>query len=1119
MKLLVDISNQFKSSARVTESNFQANVFLENFIAHGTVLQTIDNLAAEISGTQQRTFTVTGPYGSGKSTLALYLSCLLSKDLETRATARSLMGAGSSSSRNFEESFKCTNGWVVVKHLCALTSPVHSITTSILKGIGLETEGVDALSEESCLAVIREGLNHACSQSDGVLIIIDELGKALDYSASTGGDLHFFQSFADLVQEFENVIVLGFLHQSFAAYAKGRDTRTQNEWGKVQGRYKDFAFNPSLEESLYLVSKSFQVEIALQQSISEISGKTLDVVTQHFPVSQRDVLENVLPIDPVVGLLLGPISKRSFSQNERSLFSFIATHENFGFRDYVKQQSELQVNAFESLYRIDRLWDYLFHNLGHIISASGDSKTWLEACDAVERAVTLGESLHVFITKLVALLSMVGRSSRLFASKQFLIDYVVSLPESDYIDDDVVAALDFLEARSIVIYRHNLNSYQIFRASDLDINRLILDWIERVKGGVDWVSYCDIGKLILANAHYHKTGVMRWVETQVVSDIKQVREPSGMAGQAFANFILPINSELHTELVTRYGDSDYIVIAKPERLEELEQAAIELIALEKIAKEESEKLSRDPIAKTEIENRDKFARLRLEKILTRMFQTTVWCYKGAQVNASSLTARVSLVADKIYSKCPPVHNELANRMKLSGTANSALNKLMLAMLHEDSEQQLGLPTDNFPPEKGIYLSCLRSKGWHTPEMSITFAGAWIACKNAESLPIAERPAYELWAAGCHFIQSHGQLVVIKELYDYWMSPPFGLTLGLCKLYTMALLKSLESNLAFYDFDSTKDWIYIPELDEELVTKFIRYPSEAGVRFYELADTDIKLVAEIADASESTDKESILATARSLVRQMHALPSWVKRTSGKNLFEAGGRGHLQSLTKRFRDKVLSAKDPYKLILEDIPSVFNLASSLTDCLRDSMKELVEIDSVLSNHFKATVSKLLQEEPGEILTDRCSAVANSASRPEIENFAKRLRHWSKNPTQERLEELISLVVGVRKDNWTDERISEGYDKIRELCIQFKRYETFTRSAMRRYSAARPVALIFENTQGETLELEQFVSDSHAKSPRIAETRSIIESQLKNCSDSERIRVLVELLAKEMKPVGSEV
>ena len=105
MQQPVKISNQFKSSARVSETNFDPFVFLDSFIAHGTVLQVIDNLGAEISGSQQRTFTVTGPYGSGKTTLALYLTCLLSCDSKVRAKALAAMAGRESSAARFSSNF------------------------------------------------------------------------------------------------------------------------------------------------------------------------------------------------------------------------------------------------------------------------------------------------------------------------------------------------------------------------------------------------------------------------------------------------------------------------------------------------------------------------------------------------------------------------------------------------------------------------------------------------------------------------------------------------------------------------------------------------------------------------------------------------------------------------------------------------------------------------------------------------------------------------------------------------------------------------------------------------------------------------------------------------------
>ncbi|MCW8884755.1 MAG: hypothetical protein OQK12_05800 [Motiliproteus sp.] len=1118
MGVSVQITNHFKSSARINEENFRHDVFLEHFIAHGTVLQTLDSLGAEIRGTQQRTFTVTGPYGAGKSTLALFLDSLLSENKGVRSTALDKLGNTGGSKERFENNFAYEKGWKVVKHLCGLNAPVPAITESILAQLGKATPVTEHKSEAECLSLLKDAFDYASENYDGALIIVDELGKALDFQASVGGDLHFFQSFADLVQQYENILVIGFLHQSFAAYAKGRDSRTQNEWGKVQGRYKDFGFNPSIEESLYLIGESFKVGKQLGETLRSQSLSTRELVSKHFKLGNHELLANVLPIDPVVALLLGPISKRSFSQNERSLFSFIATHERFGFRDFVAKQTKMDV-PFSRLYRIDLLWDYLYNNLDHIISASTDSKAWLEACDAVERASTYGDKLHSFIAKLVALLSMMGRVSGLFASKEFVVEYIESIPEFDFESGEVEQALRFLESKSIIIYRHNLNSYHVFRASDLDINRLVLDWIERVKDGLDWVSAYQSEKLVLANAHYHRTGVMRWAETQLVSHSEQVRIPDGKAGTAFVNFVLPTTPELYRTLSREFSGNRFLAIAKPYKIDELEAASVELIALEKLSKEEAEKLSRDPIAKTEIENREKLAVLQISKTLEKIFNNASWKYKGHQLSGKSLTAKVSKVADEIYPDCPSVQNELINRMKVSGTSNSALNKLMLAILLDDDEENLGLPVKTFPPEKGIYLSCLKHKGWHTPELSRTFAGDWFEVNDASKLPENHRDTYKIWKAGYEFIKASGELVVVKDLHDFWMRPPFGLTQGLCKLYTMALLKSLESHLAFYDFDSTKDWIYIPELDEELVNKLWRYPGEAGVRYYELEETDLSLVHEIAVASQVKDDESILATARALVRQMHAIPSWVKRTSGKNLFKTGGADHLDTLTKRFRDKVLSAKDPYKLILEDIPQLFSEGQDLSQGVRQCLDSLLEIDSIVAAQFRTTLLELLGASADEALIGRCSHVIQNASRPEIENFSKRVQQWSDAQSQQAFDELVALVIGVRKESWTDQRISEGYDKMRSLCVQFRRYETFSTSAEKATISTNPVSLIFKSKEGKLVELEQFVDACAEHDPVAAAVQSKIQENLSTCSTDQRVKLLMEMLAKEMLPVGGEV
>ena len=98
-----------------------------------------------------------------------------------------------------------------------------------LSGESCSLEETDA----ECLAAIKEALNPG-KQCDGVVIIIDELGKALDYQPQV---VAICISFNRLQMRFSNsnVVVIGLLHQSFAAYAKA--FIDQNEWEKSRGNF------------------------------------------------------------------------------------------------------------------------------------------------------------------------------------------------------------------------------------------------------------------------------------------------------------------------------------------------------------------------------------------------------------------------------------------------------------------------------------------------------------------------------------------------------------------------------------------------------------------------------------------------------------------------------------------------------------------------------------------------------------------------------------------------------------------------------------------------------------------------------------------------------------------
>ncbi|MCV5656083.1 hypothetical protein OFN54_32580, partial [Escherichia coli] len=87
----------------------------------------------------------------------------------------------------------------------------------------------------------------------------------------------------------------------------------------IQGRYNDILYNVSTDETVALIAKSIVNIESVDNREDEHVSKVLNALTgkseRKKQLKQR--LEQSVPLHPLTTLLLGPISKRRFSQNER----------------------------------------------------------------------------------------------------------------------------------------------------------------------------------------------------------------------------------------------------------------------------------------------------------------------------------------------------------------------------------------------------------------------------------------------------------------------------------------------------------------------------------------------------------------------------------------------------------------------------------------------------------------------------------------------------------------------------------------------------------------------------------------------------------------------------------
>jgi hypothetical protein len=191
------------------------------------------------------------------------------------------------------------------------------------------------------LKKLQQAVSHKSGK--GLLIVIDELGKFLEYEARHSGanDIFLLQELAELAYQDSdaNILLVVLMHQAFEQYAKGLSTALKNEWSKVQGRFESIPFLESAEQTLRVVAAAFRNRLtpAQQRDINRQTTDIISVLAQQNALlpglsaePASEILSQCYPLHPLAALIL-PTLCQKVAQNERTLFSYLGSQEYFGF--------------------------------------------------------------------------------------------------------------------------------------------------------------------------------------------------------------------------------------------------------------------------------------------------------------------------------------------------------------------------------------------------------------------------------------------------------------------------------------------------------------------------------------------------------------------------------------------------------------------------------------------------------------------------------------------------------------------------------------------------------------------------------------------------------------------
>ena len=820
-------------------------------------------------------FTIIGSYGTGKSSFLLALET----DLERKGRKPFLI----------DSKILLKSSDIEIKNI---VGDYTELSTLLRRSLNVENTTNSVLDE------LKSYYNKCQKQGKFLLIVIDEFGKVLEHAAKNNPEkeLYFLQKLAEFVNvPSRQILLLTTLHQNFGAYAKGLTEAQVNEWKKVKGRFKEVTFVEPIEQLLHLAAKQMQADRktevpASAKSLYELA-KATGYVSNDFPIGTTLQL---YPLDVFSAYAITTAIQR-YGQNERSLFTFLASQEN----------TSRDKSANNQIYNLQKVYDYIYYTFySYLKDANADSMNWSSMQVSIERVEgqswdTPEQMLQaVNIIKAIGLLNLFSVAGfRL--SRESLVDYArmaMNISDAQHI-------IEKLEQKKIIRYAAYKDRVMLFEGTDVDLEAEIHDaglMVSRPVAFVDELTVFFNHRISPVKAHFYQKGTPRFFDYKLF-DAPEELVPKGDT-DGYIELIFSTRKDALDEIKKASADSEHALIFAyfidtEDIIDHLYNIKKYNYLTDKVIKKE------DLVAVKEIQKLKEYEENLLNKAISdNLFSyrnRVIWIFGGKEQRVEShrdFNKLLSQVCDETYCKTPVMNNELFNKHKLSGTITAARKSYLSNLIEHHSEENLGFPNDKFPPEKTIYFSLLKNTGLHVhgdftdAPTNEGFLSVWDACEGF--LKSTENKARK-----------------ISELIKLLSVQPYKLKQGFLDFWIPTYLFIRRQDFALYD---ASKGAFMPEVNMEFFDLLQKHPQDFEVKKFAVDGVKLgffnqyRRFINLGDEFTIT-KDSFIETIKPFLNFYVRLDDYTKHTHKFN----------HDSTMKFRDVLAKAKDPEKAFFEDLP----------------------------------------------------------------------------------------------------------------------------------------------------------------------------------------------------------
>jgi len=431
-----------------------------------------------------------------------------------------------------------------------------------------------------------------------------------------------------------------------------------------------------------------------------------------------------------------------------------------------------------------------------------------------------------------------------------------------YSKNDIQKAIDFLVAKNLITFLVNKDTFSLVEDLNIDLNKEL-----KYKKEVIRISKDDINEFI-----YKKfTAKEFFIEYGNEVTFERVYNKEGDYKIIVSENIY--NNPKSITLKVEFEENFYDALKELKVLKEIKEE--NLLSMSKESKEIIEEL---------IEDKKEF----LNNLLDKVIKTSKFYYKNNAYKYSykMLQQLMTTITKKFIYNTPKINNYTLIHTTSKQQNTSHIKKLFEALLKNSDKENLGI--EKYPPHKALYLSVVKASGIH---------------KN-NRLTYPDKLNFEHIFE--YFDKKTEDYIYVEEIAKELFKEPFmlkeNISLFLISLYIIVN----KEVISLFD-----DKGFMFDLDENILIHLIKNPRKYKLKKVNLSNKEKELFKEYAKLvfNEQTqfDKDTFLSVIRELFKRFNAIADYSKYTTA-----------LSKKAINLRSAFLSAKDPFKVLFENIPS---------------------------------------------------------------------------------------------------------------------------------------------------------------------------------------------------------